>query len=68
MLTVEIRIQGCLDEEWSQWLSDLDIEYTPENETILSGLLPDQAALFGLIARMRDLGLQMIYVHSEEQA
>jgi hypothetical protein len=68
MLTVEIRVQGCLDEEWSQWLSDLDIEYTPENETILSGLLPDQAALFGLIARMRDLGLQMMYVHSEEQA
>jgi hypothetical protein len=68
MLTVEIRIQGCLDEEWSQWLSDLDIEYTPENETILSGLLPDQAALFGLIARMRDLGLQMTYVHSEERA
>lgn len=67
MLTVEIRIQGCLDEEWSQWLSDLDIEYTPENETILSGLLPDQAALFGLIARMRDLGLQMTYVHSEEK-
>lgn len=67
MLTVEIRIQGCLDEEWSQWLSDLDIEYTPENETILSGLLPDQAALFGLIARMRDLGLQMTYVHSEER-
>ncbi|MEJ2601650.1 MAG: hypothetical protein P8Z00_25230 [Anaerolineales bacterium] len=68
MLTVEIRVQGCLDEEWSQWLGDLDIIYTPENETILSGSLPDQAALLGLIARMRDLGLQMTYVHSEEQA
>jgi hypothetical protein len=68
MLTVEIHIQGRLDEEWSQWLCDLEITYTMENETILCGLLPDQAALFGLIARMRDLGLQLTYVHSEEQA
>jgi len=60
MHSIEIRIKGCLDPHWSEWLSDLAITYNGEGQTLLSGQLDDQAALFGLVARLRDLGLEVI--------
>ena len=57
----EIRVEGLLDESWSEELAGLAIRHEAA-ETILVGKLPDQTALHGLLAQVRDLGLQLILV------
>lgn len=64
MQKVEIRVKGQMDEHWSEWFQDFEILASEENETILSGEVKDQAALYGLIAKMRDLGLALISVNN----
>ena len=64
MKYVEIRIEGQLDEHWAEWLGDLTIQRSEQNETLLSGFFPDQAALYGLIGKLRDLGISLISVNS----
>ncbi len=66
MLQVEIRIKGRINEEWSEWLGGLTISHTDPEATVLTGLVQDQAALYGIISRLRDLGLQLSAVSSEE--
>jgi hypothetical protein len=60
----EIQVMGQLTERWSEWLAGLTIHYNPDGTTTLSGLLPDQAALFGVLARIHGLSLVLIAVHS----
>ena len=57
MQQVEIRIEGHLDAQWAEWLEGFDLSYTDSGDTILTGRIPDQAALYGLIAKLRDLGI-----------
>ena len=64
MQKVEIRVKGQMDEHWSEWFQDFEILASEENETILSGEVKDQTALYGLIAKMRDLGLALISVNN----
>jgi hypothetical protein len=59
----EIKIKGHLDSRWSDWFAGLKLTYVGE-ETLLSGCLPDQAALHGLLERIRDLNLILISVNS----
>ena len=66
MPQVEIRVQGRIDEHWSDWFDDLTITHTAEDETILSGAVADQAALYGLLAKLRDLGLHLLSVNQVE--
>jgi hypothetical protein len=66
MRQVEIRIEGQLDEHWEEWLDGLAIAHTCEDETLLMGQVADQAALYGLIGKLRDLGATLISVRSEE--
>jgi hypothetical protein len=66
MSKVEIRIKGQIDPHWSTWFDDLAVEYTDQDETILRGTVADQGALYGLLARLRDLGLQLLSVICEE--
>ena len=66
MPRVEIRVQGRIDEHWSDWFDDLTITHTDEDETILSGTVTDQAALYGLLAKLRDLGLHLLSVNQVE--
>ncbi len=66
MQNVEIRIKGQIKKGWSEWFGGLTISYSECNETILIGLVPDEAALYGIIARLRDLGLQMTSLSSKE--
>lgn len=61
----EIRIKGHLDPRWSDWFAGLELSHQEEDETLLSGLLPDQAALHGLLERIRDLNLKLISVTSK---
>ncbi len=63
MQQVEIRIRGQLDSDWAEWFKDLNFTYTDAGDTIMSGCVPDQAALYGLIARLRDLGVKLISVN-----
>jgi hypothetical protein len=62
----EIHIEGRLDEHWEEWLGDVSIQYTEMDDTILTGYFPDQAALYGLIAKLRDLGVKLISVNFQE--
>jgi hypothetical protein len=63
MQQVEIRVAGKIDERWSDWLEGLTITHTAENETVLVGSILDQSALYGLIGRLRDLGLPLLSVN-----
>ena len=67
MQQVEIRVKGCIDERWSEWLDGLRIAHIGQDETVLSGEVVDQAALYGLIAKLRDLGLPLVAVNPVEQ-
>ena len=62
MQNVEIRVQGQIDRHWSDWLGGLTITHTDQNETVLTGPVVDQAALYGLLAKLRDLGLSVLSV------
>jgi len=66
MQQVEIRIKGHINEEWSEWLGGLTIGHSDPEATVLTGLVQDQAALYGIISRLRDLGLELSLVHSDE--
>lgn len=66
MQHVEIRVDGCLDMTWAEWLDGFNLTHTEQDETILAGKVKDQAALYGLIAKLRDLGVKLISVNSEE--
>jgi hypothetical protein len=59
----EIRIKGHLDPCWSDWFAGLQLTHLEGRETLLSGPLPDQAALHGLLERIRDLNLTLISVN-----
>jgi hypothetical protein len=61
MQTVEIRVKGHIDDHWSDWFEGLTIAYAG-NETVLTGDVADQAALYGLLAKLRDLGLALVSV------
>jgi hypothetical protein len=64
----EIRIQGHLDDCWSSWFGGLTVAAEEGDETTLSGLIRDQAALHGVLAQVRDLGLPLIAVNRLEDS
>ena len=57
----EIRVNGILDRRWTAWFEDLQVTSDGE-ETVISGPVADQAALHGLLTKVRDLGLFLISV------
>ena len=59
---VEIRVRGQLDTDWSDQLGGLAIAYVEERETVLTGLVRDQAMLRGLLTEIADLGLDLVSV------
>ncbi len=57
-----IRVKGHLDGRWSEWFDGLEITNLENGEAMLSGEIVDQAALHGVLAKVRDLGLPLIAV------
>ena len=58
----EIRVQGVLDDRWSAWFDGLRVSSDQAGHTTIAGPVPDQAALHGLLAKVRDLGLPLLSV------
>lgn len=58
----EVRVRGHLDQRWSEWFAGLKLTLLNGDETLFSGPLPDQAALYGLLERIRDLNLTLVSV------
>jgi len=66
MQRVEITVKKRIDFNWSEWFEDMTIQHTDQDETILTGTVVDQAALYGLLAKLRNLGLSLISINSIE--
>ena len=62
MPSYEIRVQGRLDQRWSTWFDGLFISYEGEDITVLRGSLVDEAALHGVLIKVRDLALPLLAV------
>ena len=60
----EIRIKGHLDNRWRGWFEGLTITLESNGETLISGPVADQAALHGLLRKVRDLGMMLITVNA----
>ena len=61
-----IRIKGYLDPSWRDWFEGLEIVQEKEGTTLFSGPLQDQAALHGVLAKMRGLGLALLSLETNE--
>ena len=61
-MVYQIRIKGHLDPHWSEWFGGLTITLEEAGETLLTGSVVDQAALHGLLRKVRDLGMPLISV------
>jgi hypothetical protein len=61
-LVYEIRIKGHLGREWTDWFEGLTITLEVNGETLLTGPLADQAALHGVLKKVRDLGMPLLSV------
>jgi hypothetical protein len=64
----EIRVKGVLDRGWSAWFDGLEITSDDRGQTTLAGPVADQAALHGLLAKIRDLGLELLEVRRSDPA
>ncbi len=62
-LVYQIRIKGHLGREWTDWFGGLTIRLTDNGETLLTGPVVDQAALHGLLRKVRDLGVPLLSVN-----
>jgi len=64
----QIRVGGVLDDRWSDWFDGFSLDKSSINETVLTGCVSDQAALHGLLSKIRDIGLPLISVERIEDS
>ena len=62
----QIRVRGQLDQRWADWFDGMAITPAGDGDTLLTGQVEDQAALLGLIRKVRDLGIPLVSVQSVE--
>lgn len=63
----KIRLKGHLDSKWKDWFGGLNITLEDAGNTLLSGPVADQAALYGLLRKARDLGMPLLLVKCVDQ-
>jgi hypothetical protein len=63
----DIRVKGHISDSWSSWFEGLAVRHEEGGETVLSGPLVDEAALHGVLIKIRDLGLPLVEVKRKEQ-
>jgi hypothetical protein len=61
-LHTTILVEGHLDQEWADWFDGLNITHHPDGTSQIHGILPDQSALYGVLLKLRDLGISLISV------
>ena len=66
MYSYKICVQGQLDQHWSAWFDGLEISHDADGNTILRGPLVDEAALHGVLNKVRDLALPLLEVRREQ--
>ena len=66
--TYQIRVKGHLEAPWSEWFEDMAISLEDDGITLLTGIVVDQAALYGLLRKVRDLGMPLVSVIQVQQA
>ena len=62
-LIYQIKLEGCLGDQWTAWLDGLSITLDEHGDTLLTGPVVDQAALYGLLRKVRDLGLPLLALY-----
>ena len=65
-IVYQIRLKGHLDSQWTDWFGGLTITLEDNGHTLLTGSIADQAALFGLLKKVRDLGMPLLSVNCIE--
>ena len=65
-MVYQIRIKGHLGPQWTEWFADLTITLQENGETLLAGPVVDQAALYGLLKKVRDFGMPLISINQVE--
>ena len=65
-IVYQIRPRGHLSDQWTNWFEDLTITLEKDGDTLLTGPIVDQAALFGLLKKVRDLGMPLISINCVE--
>lgn len=63
IMVYQIRIKGHLNRQWTVWFEGMTVTHVDDDETLLTGPVVDQAALYGLLRKVRDLGLPLIAVN-----
>ena len=63
-MTYQIRIKGHLGQQWMEWFDGLTITLEQDGNTLLAGPVIDQAALHGILKKIRDLGMQLLSINS----
>ena len=61
-----IRIKGHLDHGWSEWLGHVSIKHEEDGTTVLTGQVSDPPAMYGLLIKLRDLGLSLVSINRGE--
>ena len=67
-IVYQIRIKGHLSDEWTNWFEGLTITLEEDGDTLITGSVSDQAALFGLLKKVRDLGMPLVSINCVESA
>lgn len=62
-IVYQIRLEGHLGRQWTVWFEGLTVTWGANGETLLTGPVVDQAALYGLLRKVRDLGLPLVSVN-----
>lgn len=63
----QIRIKGHLSSQWTDWFENMTITLEDNGDTLLTGSVTDQAALYGLLKKIRDLGMPLISVNPKKE-